>query len=111
MRVHLHNVVYSAIERGVVMGHHRVSKLSRQKQKDPDVIVDTMIKSIWESLDGIIDFTDEGAEEEEEERSSRIGFTADAVADSVVDTEEKYEEESDEVLPLETKHRIHRYTR
>jgi hypothetical protein len=112
MRVHLRNVVESAVERGVVMGHHRVSKLPRQKQKDPDVVVDTFLKSIWESLDGIIDFTDDGLEHDDEDKPSpRItGFQADAIADTILPSDEEYEdEEEDATIPLNVLHRIHRH--
>ena len=94
------------------MGHHRVSKLPRQKQKNPDVIIDTMLKSIWESLDGIIDFTDDGMESDEDERpAARIGFQADLVADTMLTPDEEFEDEDEDSLTLHELHRVHKDTK
>lgn len=102
MRVHLKNVVHSAVERGIVVGYHRLNKLAKTQQHDDHVRVDTMLKSIWESLDGIIDFTDDGEDPPAGEKRP-IGFaTADAVSDTAV-TDEPNE---DDVIPLDVLHRV-----
>lgn len=108
MRVHLRNVVYSAVERGVVMGQHRVGKLSKHKQKDIDLVVDTLMKSIWESLDDVMDFTD-GSDEQDDpsERPSQIGFHTDAVSGDVLPDQDDDEDEEDK-MTRETLHRVHR---
>jgi hypothetical protein len=113
MRVHLRNVVHSAIERGLVVGHHRVNKLSKPQQKDMDMVVDTMMKSVWESLDGIIDFRDddEAAHHDDDEADRpRIGFqSVDAIADTMLPSEEEEEDDEDDddaIVPLDVLHRI-----
>ena len=113
MRVHLRNVVQSAIERGLVMGHHRVTKLSKPQQKDMNMVVDTMMKSVWESLDGIIDFRDDDdTTGQEDNERPRIGFqSVDAVADTILPSEEEEDEDEDDdddaIVPLDVLHRIH----
>jgi fructose-1,6-bisphosphatase len=108
MRVHLRNVVHTAIERGLVVGHHRVSKLPKPQQKDMDAVVDTMMKSVWESLDGIIDFRDEEHdhhEHGEDERARSIGFqSVDAVSNETLTPEL----DDEDIIPLDTLHRIRR---
>ena len=108
MRVHLRNVVHSAIERGLVVGHHRVNKLTKPQQKDMDVVVDTMLKSVWECLDGIIDFRDDDEEMDGEGAGRpRIGFhSVDAVSNEVLPIDED-EDDDDAVVPLDVLHRIH----
>jgi hypothetical protein len=110
MRVHLKNVVHSAVERGLVIGYHRLQKLPKIKRANSDVMVDTFLKSIWECLDGIIDFTDEDDAPSGEKKDGRtIGFAADAVSDTdVTDPEEDTEDEEDGLLPYDVLHRVHR---
>lgn len=106
MRVHLRNVVHSAIERGLVVGYHRVNKLTKPQQKDMDVVVDTMLKSVWECLDGIIDFRDDD-EEMDDEKAGRpqIGFqSVDAVSNEVLPINE--DDESEDIVPLDILYRI-----
>jgi len=106
MRVHLRNVVQSAIERGLVVGHHRVSKLPKTQQKDMDAFVDTMMKSVWESLDGIIDFRDDDEEVGNDDGRPRIGFqSVDAVSGTMLPAEEEIEDD-DDIVPLDVLHRI-----
>ena len=94
MRVHLRNVVQSAIERGLVVGHHRVSKLPKTQQKDMDAFVDTMMKSVWESLDGIIDFRDDDEEVGNDDGRPRIGFqSVDAVSGTMLPRSEEHTSE------------------
>lgn len=108
MRVHLRNVVYSALERGLVVGHHRVNKLPKLEQKNMDTVVYTMMKSLWESLDGIIDFRDDDSKEEDGESRAKIGFqSADAIADTILEVEE----DEDDIVPLDVLHRIQRVNR
>lgn len=109
MRVHLRNVVESAIERGLVVGHHRVSKLPKQQQKDIDAFVDTMLKSVWESLDGIIDFSDDGPESDENDDADRprIGFHSVEAIGGTAATPNEDEDDDDAVVPLDVLHRIH----
>lgn len=105
MRVHLKNVVHSAMERGVVVGYHRITKLPKTKRNNSDVVVDTMLQSIWESLDGIIDFTDDDDEKSPDKHNHAIGFsTADAVGDTK--PEHKSDEDEEEDLSLEILHRL-----
>lgn len=113
MRVHLRNVVESALERGVVKGHHRITKLPKKKQDDFDVVVDTMMKSIWESLDGIIDFTDDDEDSKDgpsgKDRAG-IGFhTTDAVStDSIVPEDDgENDDDDDDIVPLDVLYRVH----
>lgn len=109
MRVHLRNVVHSAIERGLVVGHHRVAKLPKPQQKDMDAIVDTMMKSVWESLDGIIDFRDEDQDHEgsDGERPRSIGFqSVDAVSNDALIPE--HDDDDEDIIPLDTLYRIRR---
>jgi len=109
MRVHLRNVVRSAIERGLVVGHHRVNKLPKLQQKDMDAVVDTMMKSVWESLDGIIDFRDEEHDHDDMggERSRSIGFqSVDAVSNAALIPEP--DDDDDDIIPLDMLHRIRR---
>lgn len=106
MRVHLRNVVHSAIERGLVVGHHRVGKLPKPQQKDMDAVVDTMMKSVWESLDGIIDFRDDDEEVGNDDGRPRIGFqSVDAVSNEILSVEE--DEGDDAIVSLDVLHRIH----
>lgn len=108
MRLHLKNVVHSAVERGVAVGCHRLSKLSKVKRANNDIMVDTILHSIWESLDGIIDFTDDSEGMSEESLSERaIGFSTDAVSDTVIHGKED-EEDEEYRIPLTIIHRLHR---
>mgnify|MGYP006285400217 CR=1 FL=1 len=50
MRVHLRNVVHSAIERGLVVGHHRVNKLTKPKETYMDVVVAMMLSQSMQSV-------------------------------------------------------------
>lgn len=112
MRVHLKNVVQSAVERGVVTGYHRVSKLPKVKRTNADVVVDTMLHSIWESLDGIIDFTD-GDNESPDGPSGQnraIGFSTDAIGEPMAARDEEDDDEEDRVT-RETLHRITKQSR
>lgn len=114
MRVHLKNVVHAAVERGVVIGYHRLQKLPKTKRTDSDIMVDTLLKSIWECLDGIIDFTDEDESSPDEKKDNRtIGFAADAVSDTETPTTDDDEEddEEDSLIPYEVLHRVHRLRR
>jgi hypothetical protein len=109
MRVHLKKVMQSAVEQGVVVGYHRIDKLPKNKRANTDVMVDTMLMSIWESLDGIIDFTDDG--EETESQKKMIGFQADAVSMIPAISEDEAEaddDEDDDIVPLDTLYRVHR---
>ena len=110
MRVHLRNVVQSAIERGLVVGHHRLTKLSKSRQNDMDTFVDTLTKSVWESLDGIIDFRDDDHAENDEEDGgrARIGFqSVDAIGEVAPELPEEDEDDDDAIVPLDVLHRIH----
>jgi len=108
MRVHLRNVVHSAIERGLVVGHHRVDKLAKRQQKDMDMVVNVMVNSVWESLDKIIDFRDDEDETQESSTRSRIGFhSVDAVAVTSLPVEDETKDENDDgIVPLDVLHRI-----
>lgn len=111
MRVHLKNVVQSAIEKGVVVGYHRVSKLPARKRNNGDVVITTILTGIWESLDGIIDFTDDDSDSSEK-KSRAIGFGVDAISDVSVDTEDEEDVDgADATIPLNVIHRIHTHTR
>lgn len=114
MRVHLRNVVESALERGVVKGHHRITKLPKKKQEDFEVVVTTMMKSIWESLDGIIDFTDDDDEPDAKAGSKErtgIGFhSVEAVSNEEVHpSEERHadDEDDEDIIPLDILYRLH----
>lgn len=116
MRVHLKNVVQSALEKGVVVGYHRVEKLSKHKRSDMDAVVDTMMKSLWESLDGIIDFTDEDDPpvKGQERAAGGIGFhSADAVSTTSVgdDVEEDPYDDDEDIVPLDVLYRLHRHVK
>ena len=120
MRVHLKNVVHSAIEKGVVVGYHRVSKLPARKRKNSDVVINTILTGIWESLDGIIDFADDDSESSEK-KPRNIGFGVDAISDIPVDADENSDIDDDEdeedvdgadaAVPLNVIHRIHNVAR
>lgn len=115
MRVHLRNVVESALEKGVVKGQHRITKLPKKKQENFDVVVNTMMKSIWESLDGIIDFTDDDEEPDNTEVTKKpVGFhLVDAVSDKETprpkdspDDEDDEDDDDDDVVPLDILYRL-----
>lgn len=113
MRVHLKNVVHSAMERGVVVGYHRIDKLPQQKRSDSDTIVDTILASIWEALDGIIDFSDDDGHDDDRRRP--IGFVADAVSNTTLDPvdgaatpTEDDDDDDDGIVPLDVLYRVRR---
>jgi len=98
MRVHLRNVVYSALERGLVMGYHRVNKLPKHQQKNKDSVINAVMKSLWESLDKVIDFRDDETEEKDEPLERAIGFqSVDAVATNVVKPKEDKDNADDSI--------------
>lgn len=109
MRVHLKNVVQSAVERGVVVGYHRINSLPKTKRANNDIMIDTMLTSIWESLDGIIDFRDDDEDDGGNGKSAhkKIGFEhTDAVSTAEVSTEDEYED--NDIVPLDDLYRVHR---
>lgn len=107
MRVHLRNVVQTAIERGLVVGYHRVHKLSKPQQKNIDVVVDTMLQSVWSSLDDIIDFRDDD-QESGDESQKRIGFgSVELIATESLAPQDEDKDDEDAVVPLNVLHRIH----
>lgn len=94
------------------MGHHRVNKLPTRQQKNMDAVVDIMMKSVWESLDGIINFHDDDHEETSahSDDRNRIGFhVTDAIGEPVAppQSEDEDEDDDDAVVPLDVIHRIH----
>jgi hypothetical protein len=106
MQVHLKKVVQSAVERGVVVGYHRINNLSKTKRANTDVMVDTMLTSIWESLDGIIDFRDENDGENEKLSRKTIGFQS---TDAVSMIEMPDDNTDDDSVPLDKLYRVHRW--
>lgn len=107
MRVLLKGVVGAAVERGVAAGYHRVTKLSRVKRANTDMVVDTILTSIWKSLDGIIDFSDDTEEEKEKPSRRRMGFSqTDAVSTDTPGTDD--EEEEEDSIPIEVIYRVHK---
>lgn len=60
MRVHLQNVIGSAIERGVREGYCRASKVAQfDKLVEMDEkFINTMLDHIWQSLDDFVDFSE-----------------------------------------------------
>jgi len=60
MRVHLQNVIGSAIERGVRMGYCRASKVAQfdKLQEMDEKFINTVLDHIWQSLDDFVDFSE-----------------------------------------------------
>jgi hypothetical protein len=60
MRVHLQNVIGTAIERGVRMGYCRASKVAQfdKLQEIDEKFINTILDHIWESLDDFVDFSE-----------------------------------------------------
>jgi hypothetical protein len=100
MKVHLKAVIRSGLEKGVILGFHRATKQSNRPpmtDAKAERFVNTVIDSIWECLDPIVDFSDD--DNDNSDKSRPIGFVTDAVGSSRVPEFEKDEE--DDVVPLD----------
>lgn len=74
MKIHLRNVIGAALEKGVVLGFHRANKTASgapQIDGDAEAFCNTMMKTIWECLDPMVDFTDEDTSDDD---VAKIGF-------------------------------------
>lgn len=111
MRVHLRNVIADAVERGVTLGVYRANRHATVPYPEPDIerLVNTVIDTVWDSLDTIVDFDDD---DEEESSSQTIGFgetphdVADAVSDQTVVADPDYKDtDEDRATRLLTRRR------
>jgi len=73
MRVHLHNIVSTAIERGLITGYQQIT--SPQFKGSADDAIDCLYSHVWDNLGDLVDF------KEEDDSSSKpipkqIGFTS-----------------------------------
>lgn len=84
MRVFLKNVVIAALERGVASGYHQVIKLPKTKRANSEIVVATILTSVWKSLDGIIDFSDDDDEDGAAKPSRPAGFSVGAVSSTTL---------------------------
>lgn len=107
MRIHFRNVIGSAIERGVILGFHRAmtpikkkgsgrSKTTKSIPRTHEESVQVILDCIWESLDTIVDFDDDGQGSDEEESSgNQIGFSTDLVSNVGVESDEDFDDAED----------------
>ena len=93
MRVFLKNVVNAALERGVVTGYHQVTKLPKTKRANSEVVVATILTSVWKSLDGIIDFSDDEEGGGAAKPSRPAGFSVGAVSSTTLNPDDDDDEE------------------
>lgn len=94
MRVFLKNVVIAALERGVASGYHQVITLPKTKRANSEIVVATILTSVWKSLDGIIDFSDDEEEGGGAAKPSRpAGFSVGAVSSTTLNTDPDDNEE------------------
>lgn len=111
MRIHFRNVIGSAIERGVIVGFHRAmtpikkkgsgrSKTTKSVPRTHEESVQVILDCIWESLDTIVDFDDEGqgANDEEESSGNQIGFSTDLVSNIGVESDEDFEDDAEDIF-------------
>lgn len=68
MKVNLHNIVSTAIERGLIDGYRQIT--ANTFQGDADTAVDRLYDSVWHYLQDVVNFKDE----EEEKQARKIGF-------------------------------------
>lgn len=85
MRVHLRNVVDTAINHGLLSGYTKFIQLPKKQQLDPNVFVTLMKKTMWESLDVVIDFNEDDESNESASAPPSIGF---AVSNTTLIAEE-----------------------
>ncbi len=108
MQIFLKNVVAAALERGIVAGYHQVTTLPKTKRANPEVVVDILLKSVWKSLDGIIDFRD-GDELESAKSERTVGFgSTDVVSSTTLSSEKENDDDEKNFLSRERSYRIHK---
>lgn len=89
MKVNLHNIVSTAIERGLIDGYRQIS--ANTFQGDADAAVDCLYDSVWQYLQDVVNFKDD----DEEKQPRKIGFDhADAVGDTEIEPDEDVDTES-----------------
>ena len=94
MRVFLKNVIIAALERGVASGYHQVITLPKTKRANSEIVVATILTSVWKSLDGIIDFSDDEEEGGGAAKPSRpAGFSVGAVSSTTLNPDDDDDEE------------------
>lgn len=109
MRVHIKNIVASAISRGLIDGFDAVKADLRRKKLTEDVEVEALGKiglAIWEELDDAIDFSDDDDEETGPGKPAKMpmGFAAtmpepvvvDAVSDQTLPNDDDLDDDDEE---------------
>ena len=111
MRVHFKNVIASAIEAGVVTGYNDALN---KKLTDPNAVVDMILQNVWNSLDDIVDFS----EDDEQETRRPMGFGpsepvyTDAISnDTIADDESDDDMEETDTLRRATRRSPSRQTK
>ena len=92
MRVFLKNVVIAALERGVASGYYQVITLPKTKRANSEIVVATILTSVWKSLDGIIDFSDDDEGGGAAKPSRPAGFSVGAVSSTALIPDDDDEE-------------------
>jgi hypothetical protein len=95
MKIHMRNIVEGAISRGLIDGYlHVKSSLATSMTEEQEMHqLHHIADHIWQELDSVIDFADDG--DDDDDRRS-IGFApADAVASTVIDDDGMDDVESD----------------
>ena len=75
MRVNLHNIVSTAIERGLIDGYSQIT--SEKFAGTPDEAIDCLYNAVWNNLGDLVDFKEE-PEPGNTPEPKQIGFTSEA---------------------------------
>jgi len=124
MRVHIKNIVASAISRGLIDGFDSVKADIQRKKLSEDAEVVALGKiglAIWRELDDVIDFSDEDDDAGAAKNGKTpMGFSAttpeptvqvDAVSSQTLPNDEDEEDDEDEVTEARSRRRLARYRR
>ena len=96
MRVFLKNVIIAALERGVASGYHQTIALPKTKRANSEIVVATILTSVWKSLDGIIDFSDDEEGGGAAKPSRPAGFSVGAVSSTTLNPDDDDDDDDEE---------------